>query len=69
MNDRFEPVLHPDPTPAEREVVTIALARTERAEPPGPGAVSMWRTAGLRESVDRDPQEAAPRSNRGAARA
>ena len=62
-------VVHPDPTPSEREAVTVALARTKLAEPPGSRAVSTWRAAGLQESVDRDPQEAEPRSNPGAARA
>lgn len=62
-------VVHPGPTPSEREAVTVALARTKLAKPPGLWAVSTWRAAGIQESVDRDPQEAEPRSNPGAARA
>lgn len=62
-------VLHPEPTPAEREAVRLALARLTRAELLGLREVSAWRVAGLQESIDRAPQEAVPRSNRGATRA
>ncbi len=71
MSNRFDPdhVLHPEPSPAEFEAAQIGIARTARAKLPGAREVSMWRAAGIQESVDRDPQEAEPRSNPGAARA
>jgi hypothetical protein len=71
MSNRFErdPVLHPEPSPAEFEAARIALVRTRRPELPGAPEISVWRAAGIQESVDRDPQEAEPRSNPGAARA
>lgn len=71
MSNRFEPehVLHPEPTPVECEAARIALARTRRAELPGAREISVWRAAGIRESVDRDPQDGVPRSSRGATRA
>jgi len=61
--------LHPDPTAAEREAVRVALVRTNAVEQPGSRAASAWRGAGLRESVDRHPQDTVPRSSRGATRA
>ena len=62
-------VLHPEPTPAEREAVRVAITLSESARAPGGPSVSAWGAAGLRESVERDPQEVVPRSNRGATRA
>lgn len=62
-------LFRPEPTPGERQAVRLALARLAGADRPGPREASRWRTAGLRESLDRDPQEAVPRSSRGATRA
>lgn len=62
-------VLDPEPTTAERQAVRLALARLAGGHPTGSPRGPAWHAAGLHESVDREPQEDAPRSNRGAIRA
>jgi hypothetical protein len=63
--------LDPEPTTAEREAVRLALARLQDADADllGSPGLPAWHAAGLQESVDREPQDAAPRSSRGATRA
>jgi len=62
-------VLDPEPTTAEGEAVRLALARLAGEDPLGSLRVPAWHAAGLHESVDREPQDDAPRSSRGATRA
>ncbi|MSO95624.1 MAG: hypothetical protein EXQ81_07505 [Thermoleophilia bacterium] len=65
----LDPLLDPDPTPAERDAVRAALAALRAAGVIGERPVSAWREAGLQESVAREPQDVSPRSSRGTERA
>ena len=45
--------INPEPTPEEREALLAALARRNG----GAGGASAWWEAGIRESVEEEPEE------------
>ena len=67
MSDRLD--VNPDPTPVELAVVETALAEAHLLGGARSDPISAWHLAGLRESVDREPQALSRRSTRGPPRA